>query len=459
MGKSMEYTRKLAEFCAGVSLERLPAEVVDKAKLCVLDFFANVYGSLELEAVSRIVSYIRSLGGPETATALGCGFKTGIHNAAFLNGTTAEAIEGQDGLRFGGNHPGTAVIPAALAVAESLGLGGREVIEAVVAGYEAASRPAAAMHPHHTLAGFLPTGTCGAFGAAAAASKLMGHDGEGMLNSLGNAGYLSPLSMAEHLMGGYTSKIVQGGQAASAGLTAAGLAGAGITGAPYVLEGSHLGGGFTQITSRSEPALERIVERLGEHFSIMDVYFKPYSACRHTHGAAQATLELVDKEDLEPQDIEAVDVHTYAIASTAVGKGVTTEATFVSAQFSLPYVVSACLIDGEMGPAQLKEDRLSDPAILELSKRVKVNVDPELARAYPGMTASRVEIRLKSGRTLARQVDIPKGDPRDPMTAEDLASKLKRFASRKGEKALADVVRLSLELKDVGDIKELTSII
>jgi 2-methylcitrate dehydratase PrpD len=116
--KNMEYTRKLAEFCVGVSLERLPAEVVDKAKLCILDFFANVYGSLELEAVSGVVSYIRSLGGPETATALGCGFKTGIHNAAFLNGTTAEAIEAQDGLRFGGNHPGTAVIPAALAVAE-----------------------------------------------------------------------------------------------------------------------------------------------------------------------------------------------------------------------------------------------------------------------------------------------------------------------------------------------------
>lgn len=455
----MEYTRKLAEFCVGVSLERLPAEVVDKTKLCVLDFVANVYGSLELEAVSRVVSYIRSLGGPETATALGCGFKTGIHNAAFLNGTTAEAIEGQDGLRFGGNHPGTAVIPAALAVAESLGLGGKEVIEAVVAGYEAASRPAAAMHPHHTLAGFLPTGTCGAFGAAAAASKLMGHDGEGMLNSLGNAGYLLPLSMAEHLMGGYTSKIVQGGQAASAGLTAAGLAGVGITGAPYVLEGSHLGGGFTQITSRSGPALERIVEQLGEHFSIMDVYFKPYTACRHTHGAAQAALELVSAGDFEPQDIEAVDVYTYTIASVAVGKGVTGDSTFVSAQFSLPYVVSACLIDGEMGPAQLKEDRLSDPAILELSKRVKVNVDPELAGAYPGMTASRVEIRLKSGQTLAKQVDIPKGDPRDPMTAEDVAGKVRRFASQRDAEALDEVVRLSLKLESVVDIKELTSVV
>jgi len=455
----MEYTRKLAEFCASVSLERLPAEVIGKTKLCILDSFANVYGSLELEAVSGVVSYIRSLGGPEIATALGCGFKTGIHNAAFLNGTTAEAIEGQDGLRFGGNHPGTAVIPAALAVAEYRRRGGREVIEAVVAGYEAAGRIAAAMHPHHTLAGFLPTGTCGAFGAAAAASKLMGHDAEGMLNSLGNAGYLLPLSMAEHLMGGYTSKIVQGGQAASAGLTAAGLAGAGITGAPYVLEGSHLGGGFTQITTRSEPNLKRIVEQLGEHFSIMDIYFKPYTACRHTHGAAQAALELLDREDFGPQDIEAVDVYTYTIASVAVGKGVTADSTFVSAQFSLPYVVAACLIDGEMGPAQLREDRISDSAILELSQRVKVNVDPELAMTYPGMTSSRVEIKLKSGQTLAKQVDIPKGDPRDPMTSEDVAGKVKRFASQKDEKALDEVIRLSLELEEVGDIKELTSII
>lgn len=454
----MEYTRKLAEFCAGVSFDRLPPEVVDKAKLCVLDFLANVYGSLELDAVAGVMSYVRSLGGPGTATAVGCGFKTGLHNAAFLNGTTAEALEAQDGLRFGGNHPGVAVIPAALALAESLGLGGRRVLEAVVVGYEAASRAAAAVHPHHTLSGFLPTGTCGAFGAAAAASKLMGHDAEGMLNSLGNAGYLLPISMAEHLMGGYTSKIVQGGQAASAGLTAAGLTGAGITGAPYVLEGSELNGGFAQITTRGEAAVERLVDRLGESFSIMDVYFKPYTACRHTHGAAQAALALLQEERFKAQEIESVDVYTYTIASIAVGKGVTAQSSFVSAQFSLPYVVAACLVDGEMGPAQLRQERIADPAVLALSQKVRVDVDPELAAAYPGKTSSRVEITLKGGRTLSRQVDIPKGDPRDPMTAEDLAAKLRRFAVRKDGKTVDRIIELCLELEKVEDIRELTSV-
>ena len=218
----MQYTKELSDFCSGISLDTLPAEVVHKAKLCILDYLANVYGSLELDAVAQVVSYIRAQGGPPTATALGCGFRTGVRDAAFVNGVTAEAIEAQDGVRFGGNHPGTAVIPAALAVAEELNLGGGRVLEAVVAGYEAANRVSAAVHPHHTLSGFLPTGTCGTFGAACAAGRLMGLDREGLLNALGNAGYLLPLSMAEQLMGGFTIKIVQGGQAASSGITAAG---------------------------------------------------------------------------------------------------------------------------------------------------------------------------------------------------------------------------------------------
>jgi 2-methylcitrate dehydratase PrpD len=454
----MEYTRKLAESCAGIEWKTLPDEVRQKAKLCILDFFANVYGSLRLGAVSRVASYIHSLGGPESATALGCGFKTGIHHAAFLNGTCAEAIESQDGLRYGGNHPGTSVIPAALALAESLGLGGKAVIEAVVAGYEASARPAAAIHPQHTLAGFLPTGTCGAFGAAAAASKLMGQDAEGMLNALGIAGFVLPLSMAEHLMGGYTSKIVQGGQAASAGLTAAGLAQAGITGAPYVFEGSRLGGGFAMITTRNDASLEKMLDGLGRAYLIQDIYFKPYTACRHTHGAAQAALELVATESFELSEIEEVDVYTYGIAAIAVGKDVDVGDSFVSAQFSLPYVVAAALTDGEMGPAQLTEERLADSDLIAFTRLVNVQVDEELNAFYPDFTASRVEIKLKDGQAMTRLVEVPKGDPRDPMKESDLAEKLRCFAAGKDEATLGKIVDMTSALEKLDDINELTSL-
>ena len=455
----MQYTRELAAFCSGIALDALPGEVVQKARLCVLDFVANVYGSLELDAVRRVVAYIHAQEGPPAATALGCGFRTGVRDAAFVNGVAAEAIEAQDGLRFGGNHAGTAVIPAALAVAEERSLGGRPVLEAVVAGYEAANRIAACMHPHHTLAGFLPTGTCGTFGAACAAGRLLGLDAEGLLNALGNAGYLAPLAMAEQLMGGYTVKIVQGGQAASAGITAAGLAHAGITGAPYVLEGSALKGGFTQITTRANPALDRLTEGLGTHYTLTDVYFKPYTACRHTHGAAQATLDLVREEGVYPEEVASVRVHTYGLALLAVGKGVGPTDTFVAAQFSIPDVVAACLRDGDLGPGQLTERRVSDPALQELARKVEVVCDEKLNAAYPERTATRVEMTLSDGRRVSRQVDIPKGDPRDPMAQEDLVRKVLRFASPRDPDRLERLIRAVLDIENLTDIRDLTELV
>lgn len=455
----MDHTRKLATFSSNLSFVDLPFDVVDKAKLCILDYIANTYGSLQLAAVDSVISYFRSVGTTGGASVFGCGFTADIHHAAFINGTTGEAIEAQDGYRFGGNHPGAAVIPAALLVGEALGRSGREVIEAVVAGYEAANRPAAAMHPWHTLSGFLPTGTCGAFGAAAAAARLRRLDDLHTVNALGNAGYLLPLSMAEHLMGGHTIKIVQAGQAAAAGIMAAGLAENGLTACPSVLEGTALNGGFTQITTKSDPKPERISEGLGEHYTITDVYIKPYTACRHTHGAAQATLELAALHDFSKADIDSVAVSTYGIAELAVGKTVSAADSFVSAQFSIPYVVAACLADKMMGPGQITEKRMADEHLLSLAKTVSVATDPELNAAYPEKTATRVEIRLKDGRTLRRQVDVPRGDPRNPMTVQDVAAKVRSFAGGRKGSDLDRLIESILDLEKIADIRTVTNLL
>jgi len=260
-------------------------------------------------------------------------------------------------------------------------------------------------------------------------------------------------------MGGYTIKIVQGGQAAGAGIMAAGLASKGITGCPEVLEGSALKGGFTQITVKAEPKLERLSDGLGEHYSIMDIYFKPYTACRHTHGAAQAALELVKEQGFGANDIESIAVHTYGVAELAVGKGVPEGGSFVSAQFSIPYVVAACILDGDLGPGQLTERRIADGAVLDLAKRVSVKTDEELNRAYPEKTSSRVEIALRDGRKLVRQTDIPKGDPRDPMEADDLAAKLRRFAGKRESAKLDRIIDMVMEIEKLRDIKGLARII
>ena len=226
-----------------------------------------------------------------------------------------------------------------------------------------------------------------------------------------------------------------------------------------MLEGSALSGGFTQITTRNERNLTRIIAGLGERFCISDVYFKPYTACRHTHGAAQAALSLVGKEHFDPHQIDAVHVHTYPIAALAVGRSVSAGDTFVSAQFSLPYVVAACLVDKGMGPAQLSAARIGDPVILDLAGKVRIEVDPELAAAYPDKTSTRVAITLVGGRVLTQQIDIPKGDPRDPMTAGHLTDKLKRFATGRNDVDVDRIASVVLALESVSDVRELTALV
>ena len=451
----MGATRKLADFTAGLSLKVVPSAAVYKAKLCLLDYVANIYGSAELEATKAIAGYIRSLGEKEAATALGLNFKTGVQSAAFINGTSAEAIEAQDGYRFGGNHPVSAVMPAALAIAEAQAATGSRLLEAIIAGYEVANRVAAAVHPGHTVSGFLPTGTCGTFGAAAAVAKLLGLSPQKTLNALGNAGYLLPLSMAEELMGGYTIKIVQGGQAASAGIMAAGLAEKGITGCPQIIEGSALGGGFIQITNTMQSDRQKLTEGLGSHYTIDDVYFKPFTSCRHTQGAAQAALELAQEHKIKAVQIKAVSVYTYALAAIATGKSVPEGASFVSAQFSLPYIVAAALLDGELGARQLSEKRMKDKELLELVAKINIVADDELSERYPEVTASRIEVELVNGEHLKRLVQIPKGDPRDPMTEEDITAKVRRFAGSREAKNTDKVIELIMELEKSQDIREL----
>jgi 2-methylcitrate dehydratase PrpD len=191
----------------------------------------------------------------------------------------------------------------------------------------------------------------------------------------------------------------------------------------------------------------------------MDVYFKPYTACRHTHGAAQAVLNLIGGHSFDPEEVEGLEVHTYGIALMAVGKPISEDDSFVTAQFSIPYVVSACLLDRELGPKQLTEGRVADPLLLSLSRKVKVLCDDELNRVYPERTSSRVEIALKGGRRLVEQVDIPKGDPRDPMTLDDLTEKVRQFAGDRDQAKLGKVIERIVGLEKVRNIRELTEIV
>jgi 2-methylcitrate dehydratase PrpD len=152
-------------------------------------------------------------------------------------------------------------------------------------------------------------------------------------------------------------------------------------------------------------------------------------------------------------------VHTYGIAELAVGKRIKMKDTFVSAQFSIPYVVAVCLTDGALGPLQLTEKRMADEGLFRLSEKVTVRTDETLNKLYPERTATRVEITLTGNRKFTKQIDIPKGDPRDPMTETDIIKKVKQYSGRRDPARLNKVISMVLDLENVGDVGELAKLI
>ena len=451
------YTERLAAFCAAVDYARIPADVLDKTKLCILDSLGTILAGATTTLGANALRAGARFETEPVASVLGFGRKVSPPAAAFVNGTLAEVFELQDGWRFGNNHP-CVVIPAALALAQWKGASGKALLASVVAGYEVANRLAWAVHPHHLAAGYLPTGTAGTCGSAAAAGRLLEFDAQRMADAFGVAGFILPVSTAENLWCGYSAKPLHSGYAAKLGIEAALMAEQGFAGCP--VEGTpERGRGFLEITT-GQVKLDRIVERLGEHYTVRDVYFKAFPACRHVHGTAEATLNIVRAHPLDPLEVERVDVFTYTLSASLLDRYTDMESSMIAAQFSIPYVAAAAIVDRALGTDQFADRRIHDPAILELARRVRVSADAAIDGRYPQVTPTRVEIRLRNGEVLRNQVDMPRGDPRTPMSQHELLAKFDHLAGLALDAGSVRRVRdLVMGLERLGDLSPLFSLL
>jgi 2-methylcitrate dehydratase PrpD len=450
-------TDRLAGFCAGLALDSLPADVVERTKLCVLDSIGTIVAGATTDlgrGVFRAATRFEATG---AASVLGMAARTSPPAAALVNGTLSEVFELQDGWRFGNNHP-CVVIPAALAVGEWKGASGSDFLAAVVAGYEVTNRLAWAVHPRHLARGYLPTGTAGTCGSTATAGRLLGFDPQRMADALGVAGFLLPVSTAENLWVGYSAKPLHSGWAAKAGIEAALLAEEGFSGCP--IEGSpQRGHGFLEITT-GDVEFGRILDRLGEHFTVRDVYFKIFPACRHVHGTAQAALDIAQGERFAPEDIERVRVFTYELSASLLDRYTDAESSMIAAQFSIPYVAAAALADRALGTAQFADRRIHDETILALSRKIDVVADPAITAVYPQVTPTRVEVTLRDGRVLRSQVDMPKGDPRMPLDEATLMAKFEELAGMAWQADKVDRVRDAvMQIERFADMRDFVAVL
>jgi 2-methylcitrate dehydratase PrpD len=459
----MNYTEQLARYFGTLTYESIPPAVIKQAKICLLDFMGISIGASLMPEAKDLGKMIAAWGDREEASVLGLGFKTSTRNAAFCNAVLSALLEVQDGLNFRGIHIAESVPPAVLALGEFHKADGKKLITSLVVGYEVAGRIAEAMYPTHFAKGFMPTGTVGAFGAAAGAAKLLGLGPDGLQTAMGIVVRTLPMSIEyeDNKLGGFTAKYVHGAQAAKVGIEAALMAQAGITAYPEPLAGSErLKQGFC-FMGADNPKLEALTEDLGQLFYMPQLYFKPYPACRQTHSAIEVALKMARQNDIPPAEVEEIRIRTYKSAVQSTGQNYTnSQSTFISCQFSLPYVVAASIQDKRFGLDQLSTKKIADPSVHILASKVKVIEEAALTKEFPNKTISIFEITMKGNRILTDRTEYAKGDPKNPMLESDFVEKFVALtASAMKEETKQRMVSTIMNLENLGDTSALVNLL
>ncbi|MBN9580825.1 MAG: MmgE/PrpD family protein [Afipia sp.] len=448
-------TATLAAYVAGLTYDDIPADVLARAKALTLDFLGSaVRARSEAESTPSLLAMLKALGLDSDGDATVCGdgrtYTPAV--AALLNGALGHSLDFDDTHADSSLHPSAPVVPAALAVGEIMGSSGRDVLTAIVAGYEVCCRLGNALDPtSHYARGFHPTATAGTYGAAAAAAKLYGLTADQIVAAFGVSGSQAAGSL-QFLVNGAWNKRYQVGAAAMNGVIAASLAREGFVGAIDSVEGKH--GLLVGYTDDAHP--DKAVADLGRVYETMKIGVKPYPSCRYTHAAIDALIALRREHNLTPENIRSVEIGLHRNGITLTGDAATKRhaRSVVGGQFSMFFTGALALDQGSFGWDDYK--RLGDPAIEALADRIEVVQDARLeGKSHP--FGARVSIDSGEG-LLERLVPDPSGEP--SLFPDAAAMRLKFLQLTRpvlGERAgrFADAV-LALDTFDrVGTVTEL----
>ena len=416
---SLTLTGNLARFLVDLRRRGVPELSLDTASSMLLDWLGSALAGTRTDPGGMLLAYGDAE--PEgNASVIGGKGARPAETAAFVNGALSHIVEMDDVDRGSVLHPGAVVIPAALAVAEVRSRSGRELLSAIVAGYEVAIRVGEAVGKKHYFY-FHNTSTCGVFGAATAASWLLGLDEERIVWALGNAGTQSS-GLWEFNAEGAMSKHLHAGRAAANGVLAALLAERGFTGPSRILEGER--GFFRATAPDADP--DRVVAGLGSGtLKIHGVSLKPHASCRHTHAAIDCALALRSRIGTEP--IQAIEVDTYGATLSLCDRP--RPSTPYEAKFSLQFCVASALLRGEAGLGAFGEDSIRDSGARELTSKVHARIEPAIEARYPREWPAKVRVRLASGNTLEAETSHPKGDPELPLSSSEIERKFRALAA------------------------------
>jgi 2-methylcitrate dehydratase PrpD len=442
---------RLAEWTASLAYEQIPGEVVETAKLHLLDTIGCGLAAHALGVATEGRTAMAELGGEPQASVIGLDGGLPAPNAAFANAMLCHGLDFDDTHSDSVAHVSVVVSNAAVAAGEANGSSGRDVLAAIVGGNEVVTRVGMAASGKFHARGFHPTAVCGIFGATTAASRLAGVDAGTTASALGIAGSFAG-GLFAYLDDATSTKPMHPAWAAHGGLLATRLASLGAEGPPGVFENRF---GVYYAFIGDEVDLEAQLADLGSRWETLRIAYKPYPACHFIHGSLGATAGLVPQLDADEVEEIVVTVPEAAVAlvlePAAAKQAPRTE---YEAKFSLQYSTAAMLAHGRVGVRTYSDDEIADRRVLALAG--KVRYETKEYASYPAAFPGGVRIRLRDGRTLEADAPYQLGGPENPMSADAVRAKFRENAALAlGDAALEALEETVLTLEDAGDVRDL----
>jgi 2-methylcitrate dehydratase PrpD len=450
-------TKSLAKFAAELDLDAVPESVVEAAKTLMLDSLGCTLYAGRLPWSRLLQKYVAGEEARPRAAVWGTDIATSPALAALANGTAGHGFEIDDVDHRSGLHAGSVTVPVILGLAESeVSVTGREILTAMIAGLEVGLRVGVAVQPGHFLRGYHPQGTVGPIAAAAAGCRLLRLDQEQTQHAFGLAG-----SMAAGLMGaqqGGMVKRLHAGRAAQSGVVASLLARGGFTGTDDVFDIEF--GGYLSTLQGQPGAIDRLaaqIPQLGERWLIPDIGYKIHASCAANHSTLDVVRSLRLEHNLKASDVESVRVTTSHTTFVHCGWPYV-PGDIVNAQMSLRYGAAAMLMTGSAFVDQFTEDRVSDPDVIALTKRIDVVPDESVdAQGNDNRHIVRVEIEMKDGRVFTGTATHRRGSLFEPVGREEILDKFRLLTKNLDGVDGASILSAVLALETSANSEDLTS--
>jgi len=429
-------TRTMAEWAASVNYEDLPPEVVTEAKRFLMDSMGCALGGAQQHDVHIAREVLGECAGSGDAMVLVTGERWDPVSASLLNALMIRVMDYNDIYwKQDPSHPSD-IIPAAMAAAERAGRSGRDLLVGIALAYEFEQRLCEVSFPGVREIGWHHA-TLTAAASPIAAGRMLGLSAEQIQHAIG-------ISASRHCTTGSVTagkltmmKNTVDPMATQSGVIAALLAEKGYTGPEHVLDGKE---GFSHVFS-SDWKFNILTDGLGESWRILQCGMKFFPTEALTHAPISATLDLVNGHDLAADEVETVTIYSLARAADILADPSKYDPrTKETADHSLPYVIAAAVADRQVTPLQFTNAKIMDGKIRAQLPKVKVIADPEIEAVFPELQRVRVVIRTTDGREFTKELDYPKGDPRNPLTNDEISGKFKALAA--GIATAEDVERM-----------------